>query len=143
VSAQIPVTNRVARSVTKVLHIEDDASVARSMARVLRLRGFEVASAATHDEVLRYLEVDGFRPNLILTDLQLGLGLTAETLVAEIAARLDFKPPIIILTGTAGQDVENARSFADRILAKPVDIHVLLREIDALLGARDCTDRQD
>ncbi len=35
----------------KVLHIEDDPSVARSMARLLRLKGYEVVSAATREEV--------------------------------------------------------------------------------------------
>lgn len=126
----------------KVLCIEDDPSVARALARVLRLQGFEVASAATRDEVVRHLEVKGFRPDLILTDFQLGLGFTAKTLVAEIAARLQFKPPTIMMTGISGPHVDEARSFADRILAKPVDIHVLLREIVQLLGARLSTDRQ-
>lgn len=142
-SAQITVVAPATRpGAIKVLHIEDDPSVARSMARILRLRGFEVASAATRDEVIRHLEVNGFSPDLILTDFQLGPGFTAEAVVAEIAARLKFKPPTIMMTGIAGQNVENARSFADRILTKPVDIHVLLREIDGLLGARPSIDHQ-
>jgi DNA-binding response OmpR family regulator len=143
VSLPIPLVNREMRAVTKVLHIEDDPSVSRSMARVLRLCGFKVVSAATHDEVIRHLEVDGFQPDLILTDFQLGLGSTAEIIIAEIAARLHFKPPTIVITGIAGQNVENAGSFADRIFAKPVDIHLLLREIDDLLGTHHSTDRQN
>jgi DNA-binding response OmpR family regulator len=142
VTAQNPVMEPAARAVIKVLHIEDDPSVARSMARVLRQRGFEVASAATRDEVIRHLEVEGFHPDLILTDFQLGLGFTADIIVAEIAARLHFKPPTIMMTGIAGHNVQSACSFADRILAKPVDIHVLLHEIDGLLGTRHSTDRQ-
>jgi DNA-binding response OmpR family regulator len=127
---------RASRAAIKVLHIEDDPSVARSMARVLRQRGFEVASAATRDEVIHHLEVEDFHPDLILTDLQLGSGFTAESIVAEVATRLHFKPPTIMVTGISDQNVGNARSFADRILAKPVDIHVLLQEIDGLLGTR-------
>jgi DNA-binding response OmpR family regulator len=126
----------------RILHIEDDPSVAQSVARVLRLRGFEVASAATREEVVRHLEVNGFNPDLILTDLQLGPDVMAETLVAEIAARLRFKPPVIVISGTSGQNREHARSFADRILTKPVDIQVLLREIAGLLGARPSTNRE-
>ena len=38
-----------------------------------------------------------------------------------------------MLTGAASQQVEHAGSFADRILAKPVDIQVLLREIECLV----------
>jgi DNA-binding response OmpR family regulator len=127
----------------KVLHIEDDQNVARTMARALRLRGFEVASAATRDEVIRHLQVNGFSPDLILTDFQLGPEFTAETIVAEIAARLQFKPPIILMTGICVQSVALSGVFADRVLTKPVDIHVLLREMDELLGARVSIDRQN
>jgi DNA-binding response OmpR family regulator len=127
----------------KVLHIEDDQNVARTMARALRLRGVEVASAATRDEVIRHLQVNGFSPDLILTDFQLGPEFTAETIVAEIAARLQFKPPIILMTGICVQSVALSGVFADRVLTKPVDIHVLLREMDELLGARVSIDRQN
>jgi CheY-like chemotaxis protein len=120
----------------KVLHIEDDPSVARCLARVLRASGYEVASAATRDEAMHYLEFHGFRPDVILTDYQLEMGVTGDLIVAEIAARLQFKPPTIMLTGIASQQVENAKSFADRILAKPADINVLLREIENLLRER-------
>jgi Putative Flp pilus-assembly TadE/G-like len=37
---------------------------------------------------------------------------------------------------TAALGVEKAKLFSDRILPKPVDVNVLLREIDALMGAR-------
>ncbi len=121
----------------KVLHIEDDPGVARSMARLLRLKGFEVVSAATRDEVRQLMEVDGLCPDLILTDFQLALGLTSDELVADIAARLQFKPPTIVLSGgVAGRHAAKINSIADRILSKPVDITVLLREIDELLGRR-------
>jgi PAS domain S-box-containing protein len=120
----------------KVLHIEDDPSVARSVARLLRLEGYEVASAATRDEAMQHLELHGLRPDLILTDSQLRVGFTSDQIVAEIAARLQFKPPTIMLTGAATLEVERAGSFADRILAKPVDIKVLMREIECLVGTR-------
>jgi DNA-binding response OmpR family regulator len=142
-SEQISVVIRATRlGAVKILHIEDDLSVARAISKVLRLRGFEVASAATRDDVVRHLDVTGFRPDLILTDYQLGEGLTAEIIVAEIAARLHFKPPIILITGISGPQVKNASSYADRVLAKPVDIQVLLREINELLATRHSSERQ-
>jgi PAS domain S-box-containing protein len=133
---RIPIPAPRAGGAIKVLHIEDDPSVARSVARVLRLKGYEVASAASRDEAMQHLEVHGLRPDLILTDSQLRMGFKSDQIVAEIAARLQFKPPTIMLTGAASQQVEHAKSFADRILAKPVDIKVLLREIECLLGTR-------
>jgi CheY-like chemotaxis protein len=126
----------VAGNAIKVLHIEDDPSVARSMARLLRLQGYEVVSAATPDEAIQQLELHGLRPDLILTDSQLGIGLTGDDLVAAIEARLEFKPPTIMLTSVTASQHEQAKSTADRILPKPVDINVLLHEIEELLGTR-------
>jgi DNA-binding response OmpR family regulator len=134
-SAQLKSSLLRGRSI-KVLHIEDDAGVARSIARILRANGFEVASAASRDEALQQLELHGFRPDLILTDFQLENGVKGDAVVAEIASRLQFKPPIIMLTGTAGREAADSKSFADRTLAKPVDIDVLLTEIENLLRER-------
>ncbi len=121
----------------KVLHIEDDPSVARSMARLLRLKGYEVVSAATREEVRQHLEVGGLCPDLILTDFQLALGLTSAEIVADIVARLRFKPPTIVLSGGAtGRHAAKINSIADRILPKPVDVATLLHEIDELLRLR-------
>jgi DNA-binding response OmpR family regulator len=120
----------------KVLHIDDDPSVASAIARTLRRNGYTVAGAANRDEALLHVEVHGFRPDLILTDYQLGMGFAGDVIVVEIAARLKFTTPTIMLTGSASEQVKSAKSFADRILAKPVDINVLLREIEGLLHKR-------
>ena len=85
---------------------------------------------------MQHVESDGLRPDLILTDFQIGARFTSDEIVAEIVARLQFKPPTILLTGRAGQPVDKAKAFADRILPKPIDIDVLLREIESLLGSR-------
>jgi two-component system CheB/CheR fusion protein len=119
----------------KVLHIEDDPGVARSMALLLRLEGYDVISAATRDEALQHVEVHGLRPDIILTDYQLPMGFTGDEVVSEIAARLKSKPPTIMLTGdTAHDHVDKAKAVADRILPKPVNVDVLLREMVKLLN---------
>jgi len=124
----------LARKPLKVLHIEDDPSVARSIGRALRLKGYEVVSAASRDEAIERITVRGFRPDLILTDFDLGQRCcTGDIVVAEIAARLCFKPHTILLTGTSGALAHRAHAFADRILIKPVDMDALLRAIKGLL----------
>ena len=121
----------------KILHIEDDPSLARSMAMLLSLEGYEVTGAASRDEALQQVAEYGLRPDLILCDFQLPMGFTGDGIVAEIAARLKFKPPTVMLTGDiANRHIKKAELIADRILPKPVDVNVLLREFDALLGAR-------
>jgi two-component system, sensor histidine kinase len=121
----------------KILHIEDEPSVAQSMAMLLRLEGYEVICAASRDEALQHIQIHGVRPDLILSDFQLPMGFSGDEIVAEIAALLHFKPPTIILTGDIDQKhIEKARLVADRILPKPVDIGLLLSEMDRLIGKR-------
>lgn len=118
----------------QLLHIEDDPGVARSMAMLLRLEGYDVVGAVSRDEALQHIEVHGLRPDLILCDYQLPLGITGDEIVAEIAALLDHKPPTIMLTGDiSDKHIARILKIADRILPKPVDINLLLREIEILL----------
>jgi two-component system, sensor histidine kinase len=133
--APIPVATS---SGVKVLHIEDDPGVARSVAMLLRLEGYEVISAASRDEALRHIEVHGLRPALILCDYQLPMGITGDKIIAEIATLLDFKPPTIMLTGdVSDQHVAQAKEVADRILPKPVDVNLLLRAMETVLGQHE------
>ena len=138
VSARLPPLlnlTPVPAGVRKVLHIEDDPGIARSMAMLLRLEGYEVISAASRDEALQHLEAHDARPDLILCDYQLPMGFTGDEIVAEIVARLHFKPPTIMLTGDiADRHVAQAKLVVDVILPKPVDVNLLLREIDNLLN---------
>jgi two-component system, chemotaxis family, CheB/CheR fusion protein len=117
----------------KLLYIEDNPSVARSMAKLLRLYGYDVISAATRDEAMQHVKVRGLRPDLILTDFELPNGFSGDKIVSEIAARLRFRPPTIMLTGGT-EDLHGKVIDVDRILAKPVDIKLLVREIELLRG---------
>ena len=115
----------------KVFHIEDDPCVARAVARLLRLRGYQVISASSGHEAIQLVE-DGLIPDLILTDYCLPLQMTGDLVVIEIATRLGFKPPTILLTGVPGI----AASVADRCFLKPTDMDAVVREIERLIGTR-------
>jgi two-component system CheB/CheR fusion protein len=126
---------RPAPSGTKVLHIEDDPGVATSMAMLLRLEGYDVISAASRDEAIRHVAGHGLRPDLILCDYQLPQGFTGDEILAELLPLLPIRPPTVLLTGDiADKHLERARTVADRVLSKPVDVNLLLREMAALLG---------
>ena len=116
-----------------VLHIEDDRSVARAVARILRLQGYEVVSVVSGAEAINLVE-DGLIPDLILTDYHLPRDMTGDQIVTEIATRLEFKPPTIMLASLPGPQVEKVKSVADRIFAKPADMHEVLDEIGRLIG---------
>ena len=118
-----------------ILHIEDDPRVARSIFRLLQLKGFNVVSAATRDMVLQLITNNRLRPDLVLTDYQLSAEVTGDQLVAEIVTYLKYKPPIIILTGVPLLQIQKAAPIADRILSKPVNSETLLSEIQDLTAA--------
>lgn len=119
----------------KILHIDDDPSVACSMARLLRVHGYEVISAGSGDDAIQLIE-DSLIPDLILTDYHLSLEMTGDQVVTEIATRLGFKPPTLMLTSDPDPEVDKLRSVVDRIFDKPLAANVLLREIEYLLDAR-------
>jgi CheY-like chemotaxis protein len=119
----------------KVLHIEDDPGVTRSVARLLRLRGYEVISAASADAAIQLVE-DGLIPELILSDYHLPCEMTCDQVITEIETRLGFRPPTIVLASVAGIENEKMRSVADRVFAKPADMDVVFREIASLLGTQ-------
>ncbi len=123
------------RGAIKVLHIEDDSGVARSVARVLRLQGYEVISAASGDDSIQLVE-DGLIPDLILTDYHLPSGMTGDQVITEIETRLGFKPPTIMLASVRAPCVDEIQSVANRVFAKPADMDAVLREMGRLLGTR-------
>jgi CheY-like chemotaxis protein len=119
----------------KVLHIEDDPSVTKAVARLLRLHGYEAICAASGDEAIQLVE-DGLIPELILSDYHLPCEMTCDQVITEIETRLGFKPPTIVLGSLPGIESEKMRSVADRVFAKPADMHEVFREIAGLLGTQ-------
>ena len=120
--------------VFNVLHIEDDTSVARSMARVLRLRGYKVISAASGDEAVKVVE-EGLLPDLILTDYHLPSAMTGYEVIMALVTRLGFKPPTIMLASVPDSRAEEMHSVVDRFFSKPADMKSLLCEMRRLLKA--------
>ena len=119
----------------KVLHIEDDLSVARAVARLLRIKGFEVTSAASGAEAVQVVE-NGLVPDVILTDYHLPFEMTGDQVVAEITTRLGFRPPTIMLASVQYPGAEKVMSVTDRVFEKPADMLLVVREIQLLLSAR-------
>jgi CheY-like chemotaxis protein len=119
----------------KVLHIEDDLSVARAVARLLRIKGYEVTSAASGPEAVQVVE-NGLVPDVILTDYHLPFEMTGVQVVAEITTRLGFRPPTIMLASVRYPDAEKVMSVAHRVFEKPADMLLVVREIEHLLSAR-------
>jgi CheY-like chemotaxis protein len=119
----------------KVLHVEDDPSVAQAVARLLRIKGYEVISAASGAEAVQVVE-NGLVPDVILTDYHLPFEMTGDQVLAEITTRLGFRPPTIMLASVQYPDPEKVMSVADRVFEKPSNMLLVVREIQHLLSAQ-------
>ena len=114
------------------MHIEDDPSVAGAVARLLRIQGYEVTSAESGAEAVQAVE-NGLVPDVILADYHLPFEMTGDQVVLEIAARLGFKPPTIMFASIQSRrDFEKLMAVADRIFEKPVDMLLVLGEINSI-----------
>ena len=107
--------------------VDDDASVRRALARLLRTEGFEVVSFAAAEDFLVAAQPDG-QPSCLVVDLRMpGLsGLDLQDLLAQQG--LDM--PIVFISGRADlqSGIRAMKGGAIDFLEKPVSD-------DALLGA--------
>lgn len=118
----------------RILIVEDEQNMVRTLAKILERRGFEVASANDGRAALEELERDPF--DLVVTDLKMpgmdGMGL----LDAMYRRGLDL--PTIVLTGygTVHSAVEAMKLGAVDYLIKPCDPEEVLLIVERALENR-------
>jgi signal transduction histidine kinase/CheY-like chemotaxis protein len=116
----------------RILLIDDDPSVRRTMADLLQEVGHSVVVAEGGTEGLAHLGRG--RVDLVITDLGMP-GITGWE-VARAVKSVTPHPPIILLTGWGERPASHSEHAAlvDRILGKPVGLHDLLSAIRDLAG---------
>jgi two-component system response regulator MprA len=117
----------------RVLVVEDDAEIAQTLQRSLRLDGYEVRLAGDGEAALN--EAAAYHPDLVILDLGL-----PKLDGIEVARRLRAADdvPILMLTARDAVDarVEGLDSGADDYLVKPFERQELLARLRALLRRR-------
>jgi signal transduction histidine kinase len=114
----------------KVLVVDDDAQMLRSISDILRLRGYSAVIAGTGSEAIDIARKMAFGPAVALVDLQLpdmdGIELIGR--LREIAALTE----VVILTGNASVDsaVRALRENSNDYLVKPVQPEHLIGTIE-------------
>lgn len=103
----------------RLLVVEDDATLSRTLKRSFERRGYGVATADSHDSVLDVLK-DGFDPTHAVVDLKLSGSSSGLSCVQSIRAAAPTAK-IVVLTGFASiaTAVEAIKLGADHYLAKP------------------------
>lgn len=126
-SSRVPPPKWLPISAT-VLLVEDDAMVRGCLREVLDELGGRVSDAASAVEALEWIEAKGV-PDVLVTDLLLGLGPNGLALVA--AARQKW-PGVraVLISGT--DMAEPVLDPGDRFLRKPFNIDALARVVSDL-----------
>ncbi|HEV7243033.1 MAG TPA: response regulator transcription factor [Thermoanaerobaculia bacterium] len=114
----------------RVLVVEDDPAIRRSIVAQLRAEGYDVVEAADGREALAVVRRD--KPDLILTDLAMPV-LDGFTLITTL--RKTITTPIVVLS-VRGGETDRVRALdlgADDFVSKPFSVAELLARVRAQL----------
>jgi signal transduction histidine kinase/ActR/RegA family two-component response regulator len=114
----------------KILVVDDEMVIRRSLRRVLRRVDFEVEEAADGEEGLRTLEQMTAPPDLLVLDLDLP-GITGEELLPIVRQR---DPSLVVLTISGHALTLRGPVRSDAHLSKPFDSSQFLERVFELLG---------
>ncbi len=117
-----------------ILLVDDEPSIRFGIREYLSGAGYEVAEAATVAQALE--TAASFQADLVLTDFRLPDGDALE-LMPKLRAR-DPGLPIILITGfgTVEMAVKAMQLGADHVYTKPVELPMLLAQVQRLLEQR-------
>ncbi|MDH4272626.1 MAG: response regulator transcription factor [Candidatus Aminicenantes bacterium] len=120
----------------KILCVEDDINLQKSLSFILWREGYEVLCAQTGEEALELVRRE--KPDLVLLDLMLP-GIDGYK-VCSILRKDPGTSEILIIMVTAKKRMEDIvaglKNYADDYVTKPFDPEVLLARIEALLRRR-------
>lgn len=118
-----------------VLVVDDDASAREGLARLLRVEGFDVDTAADGSAALELAARS--TPDIVVTDLRMP-GMGGLEMLEALRAR-GFELPIIVATACdeVALAVAAIRAGATEYLTKPINADLLLIAIDRSLATRD------
>jgi two-component system, OmpR family, KDP operon response regulator KdpE len=115
-------------STATILLVDDEVSIQRATATLLRSRGYAVAIAGTGGEALDAFDRD--RPNLVIVDL--GLPDMPGTVVCQkLRARADVPLLVLSVRGDERSKVEALDAGADDYVTKPFGPEELLARVRA------------
>jgi two-component system cell cycle response regulator len=124
----------------KILVVEDDIDVSRTLAGFLIKTGFKVKSANSAEEAEEILKNEEI--NMVLTDIKLP-GTDGITLTKNIKKK--YSLDVIVLTGYSSEySYEDAiRNGASDLIFKPIKLDELLLRINRVIKERSLLDERD
>lgn len=117
--------------VCKILLVDDDPSMIRTMTDALVPEGYEVVSAPDGNQGLACIEF--FKPQLVILDLMMPK--RSGLLVLEGMREMDQYIPAIMVTGNDGTRHRHYAEIlgVDAYLTKPIRVELLVRTVKRVL----------
>jgi DNA-binding response OmpR family regulator len=118
----------------KILLVDDEVAILLTLKAVLEISGFEVDTAASAKEAKLCLKKHGYA--MVITDMRMESD-EAGRQVIRAARSLEPQPAIALLTAFPVAEEDWQAIGADNMLVKPMQIQVLLRQIEELLAKQE------
>jgi CheY-like chemotaxis protein len=116
-----------------VLYLEDDNDLAGSISTLLSMEGYQVITASSSNEAMQAIDKAQKKPDIIVTDNSLDAGESGVEVVQKLRIQMETHIPAIMLTGYTEIAVhKKALKILQKVLSKPVDADVLLKEIGVI-----------
>jgi two-component system, sensor histidine kinase len=120
----------------RVLIVEDNAIVLQSLEAALAMWGYETVAASTGEDALRISEAEGWRFGAIVTDQNLGAGMTGVETAKDIVRRSGRYLPAVVLTGdTSREGIAEIAASGFQTLHKPISPEQLRRCLARLMSS--------
>jgi DNA-binding response OmpR family regulator len=114
----------------RVLLVDDEVAVLLTMKAVLEISGFDVDTAASAREAKSKIKLRQYE--MVMTDMRMESDASGREVIQ--AARVaSYHPAVALLTAFPVDDDEWQDMGADKMLVKPMQTAVLLRQIEKLL----------
>ncbi len=115
----------------KILIVDDDPSMVRTMQDALAPHGYEISSASDGNQGLACIEF--FKPDLVILDLMMPK--RSGLLVLEGMREMDQYIPAIMVTGNDGNRHRHYAEIlgVDTYLTKPIRVELLVRTVKRVL----------
>jgi DNA-binding NtrC family response regulator len=125
----------------KILLVDDEVAFTDSMAKLLRVRGYQVKTAKSGKEAILLLEAENF--DVVVLDLKMP-GMDGMATLSEIK-KLKLHTETLILTGHGSIDsaLVAFNLGAYDYLTKPCSLQDLLNKIEGASGKKDMAEKRD
>ncbi len=116
----------------KILLVDDEVAILLTLKAVLEISGFQVDTAASAREAKLKLKKTAYA--MIITDMRMESDESGRQVIRAARAAA-YRPAIALLTAFPVADEDWQAMGADNMLVKPMQIQVLLKQVEELLAS--------